>query len=81
MNTLASKVILITNKKEAQEKEKEARKEIRSKRENKKQEKNERSKRKKRNAREKKRGCAYYEMKSSGHGVAAQGTLLSICCQ
>ena len=61
LNTLASKVIWITNKKEAQEKEKEARKEIRSKRENKKQEKNERSKREKRNAREKKRGCAYYE--------------------
>ena len=35
MNTLASKVILITSKKEAQEKEKEARKEIRSKREKK----------------------------------------------
>ena len=47
MNTLASKVIWITNKKEAQEKEKEARKEIRSKREKKKQEKRKKQEKKK----------------------------------
>ena len=69
MSTLASKVILITSKKEAQEKEKEARKEIRSKRE-------------KKETQERKKGVVLImKMKGSGHGVAAQGTLLSICCQ